>query len=58
VCGQCQLSDEELRSAGIDAVYALTDDQPDLERCTAEPLPILRRLGGQIAIDRLSGSRR
>jgi len=58
VCGQCQLSDEELRSAGIDAVYALTDDQPDLERCMAEPLPILRRLGGQIAIDRLSGSRR
>ena len=58
VCGQCQLSDEELRSAGIDAVYALTDDQPDLERCMAKPLPILRRLGAQIATDRLSGSRR
>ena len=53
VCGQCQLSDEELRSAGIDAAYALTDEQPDLERCMAEPVPILRRLGRQIAAERL-----
>jgi len=53
VCGQCQLSDEELRSAGIDAAYALTDEQPDLERCMAEPVPILRRLGRQIATERL-----
>ncbi len=54
VCGQCQLSDEELRSAGIDAAYALTDLQPDLERCMAEPVPLLRRLGRQIATDQLA----
>lgn len=53
VCGQCSLTAAELRSAGIDAAYALTDEEPDVERCMAFPAPLLRRLGRRIAAERL-----
>jgi len=53
VCGRLELSDEELHSAGIDAAYALTDEEPDVDKCMAEPRPLLRRLGHRIAVDLL-----
>lgn len=54
VCGRNQLSDESLHSAGITAAYALTDLEPDMARCLAEPAPLLVRLGERIATDHLS----
>lgn len=53
VCGRRTLSDEELRAAGIEAAYALTDLEPDQERCMAEAGPLLERLAARIAADRL-----
>ena len=53
VCGRRDLDDAALRGAGIDAAYALTDLEPDPDRCMAEPAPLLERLGGRIAADRL-----
>lgn len=54
VAGQVQLSDEELRPAGIDAAYALTDLEPDRERCMRDARALLVRVGGMIARDRLA----
>jgi glycerate 2-kinase len=54
VCGRNQLSDDSLHAAGITAAYALTDLEPDIERCLAEPTPLLVRLGERIATDHLS----
>ncbi len=50
VAGRCTADPAEL---GIDAVYALLDVEPDLARCLAAPEPLLRRLAGRIAADRL-----
>jgi glycerate 2-kinase len=41
-------------AAGIAAVYALSDLEPDLERCRAEAARLLRRTGQMIARDRLA----
>ncbi|WP_308164765.1 glycerate kinase [Nonomuraea sediminis] len=53
VCGRRTLSDDDLRAAGIEAAYALTDLEPDPERCMAEAGPLLERLAARIAADRL-----
>ncbi|MEU4325153.1 glycerate kinase [Nonomuraea dietziae] len=53
VCGRRTLSDEELRAAGIEAAYALTDLEPDPERCMAEAGPLLERLAARVAEERL-----
>lgn len=53
VCGRCELAEPALRGAGIDAVYALTDIEPDLARCLSEPGPLLERLAGRLAEQRL-----
>lgn len=55
VCGRRDLSDDDLRAAGIGAAYALGDLEPDQQRCLAEPGPLLERLGSRIASDRLLG---
>ncbi|GFG50396.1 glycerate kinase [Mycolicibacterium agri] len=55
VCGRNQLTVEALRQAGITDVYALTDIEPDVARCLAEPAPLLTRIGELIAADHLSG---
>ncbi len=55
VCGRNQLTADALHEAGIAAAYALTDIEPDVERCIAEPTPLLVRLGELIATDHLSG---
>ena len=53
VCGRNQLDAESLRSAGIIAAYALTDLEPDVEKCIADPAPLLVRLGERIATEYL-----
>jgi glycerate 2-kinase len=53
VAGRLQLSVARLREAGISAAYALTDLEPDLDRCIANASGLLRQIGGQIAKDQL-----
>ncbi|GAB3821716.1 glycerate kinase [Kribbella italica] len=50
VCGINRLDDQRLRAAGIDAAYALTDLEPDVSRCIADPVPLLRGLGERIGL--------
>ncbi|MFB9881716.1 glycerate kinase [Planobispora siamensis] len=56
VCGRRALGDEELRAAGIEAAYALTDIEPDPERCIAEAGPLLERVAARLGADRLQVS--
>ena len=56
VSGRLALAAEQLRAAGIQQAYALTDIEPDLARCLAEPAPLLERLAQNLARDWLSGS--
>ncbi|GAA0414383.1 glycerate kinase [Acrocarpospora corrugata] len=53
VCGRRAIGDEELRKAGIDAVYALTDLESDVRVCMTEAGPLLERLAVRIAATRL-----
>jgi glycerate kinase len=53
VCGRVQVSSEALRTAGIDAAYALVDIEPDLQRCMDNAEELLQRLGEQVAADHL-----
>ena len=54
VAGRLQLSPPQLHEAGISAAYALTDIEPDLDRCIANADSLLRQLGAQIAREWLS----
>ncbi|MEV7802591.1 glycerate kinase [Microbispora sp. NPDC088329] len=49
VCGRRSVGDEELRAAGIEAAYALTDIEPDVSRCLAEAGPLLEQLAARVA---------
>jgi glycerate kinase len=51
VCGTNTLEAKRLRQAGIGQAYALTDLQPDVRRCIADPVPLLQQLGERIAAD-------
>lgn len=51
VAGVSTLTDDQLREAGIARAYALTDLEPDEERCRANPGPILEALAERIAAD-------
>jgi glycerate 2-kinase len=51
VAGRSLLSPSELEPAGILAAYALTDIEPDPERCMAEAGPLLERLAERVAAD-------
>ncbi|MBF8194375.1 glycerate kinase, partial [Nonomuraea sp. K274] len=53
VCGRRTLDDAELKAAGIQAAYALTDLEPDPARCMAEAGPLLERLAARIAAEHL-----
>ena len=57
VAGRVALDADRLRAAGIDAAYALTDVEPDVEKCLADAGPLLERLAGRLAHDRLEGNR-
>ena len=54
VAGRLQLGPLRLREAGIATAYALTELEPDLDRCIANASPLLRRVGTQIAKDWLA----
>jgi glycerate 2-kinase len=54
VAGVCSLSRAQLREAGFEAAYALTDVEPDVALCCASPGPLLEQLAGRIAADWLS----
>ena len=51
VAGVSRLTEDQLREAGIARAYALTDLEPDEERCRANPGPILEALAERIAAD-------
>lgn len=54
VCGRLALPPETLGKAGIRRAYALTDIEPDVEKCIADAGPILERTAERIARDFLS----
>jgi glycerate kinase len=56
VAGRCLISSEDLRPAGIDAAYALTDLEADQQRCMREARPLLERLAERIAHDRMAAA--
>ena len=54
VCGRLLLDPVRLAGSGFAAAYALSDIEPDIARCIAEPGPLLERLGELIARNHLS----
>jgi glycerate kinase len=54
VAGMCSLTAAQLRSAGIARAYALTDLEPDLDRCRAQAGPLLEDLAERVARDWLT----
>ncbi len=53
VCGRALLGAEDIAASGIDAVYALTDIEPDVARCMSDAGPLLRRLTAGMVMERL-----
>jgi glycerate kinase len=51
VAGRCLLDPAELRGAGIGAAYALTDLEPDVDRCVRDAGPLLERLAREHLAD-------
>jgi glycerate kinase len=47
VAGRVELSEEQLAAAGIVAALALTDIEPDLERCRRDAGTLLERLAAE-----------
>ena len=58
VCGRHELDDDQLREAGIDAVYACSDLEPDPGRSMAEAATLLEQLGRRLAEEHLTPGRR
>jgi glycerate kinase len=54
VCGRSLLTVDRLRGAGIQQAYALTDIEPDLQRCVAEAGPLLEQRARALARDWLA----
>jgi glycerate kinase len=54
VSGRVELSTDQLRAAGIRQAYALTDIEPDPQRCLAEAGPLLQTLARALAKDWLT----
>ncbi|HEY9251092.1 MAG TPA: glycerate kinase, partial [Nocardioides sp.] len=48
VCGRTTLSPAEAERAGATAVHALTDLEPDPERCMTNAAELLSQLGGEL----------
>jgi glycerate 2-kinase len=51
MCGRSLLTVDRLRGAGIQQAYALTDIEPDLQRCLAEAGPLLEQRARALARD-------
>jgi glycerate kinase len=56
VSGRLALDRAQLERAGIAAAYALTDIEPDVQRCQAEAGPLLERLATNLARERIGGT--
>ena len=56
VAGRLALSPNRLRSAGIAQAYALTDIEPDMQRCLTDAGPLLESLARTLARHWLSGT--
>jgi glycerate kinase len=54
VVGRSTVSAEQARAVGIDAVYALTDVEPDESRSMNEAEPLLEDIAATVASDRLT----
>lgn len=54
VCGRALLTQEEAREAGFEAVYALTDLEPDPAVCMRDAGRLLRELAERVARERLA----
>jgi glycerate kinase len=48
LCGTVEISKRELRVAGFEEAHALTELEPDVERCIAEAAPLLERLAERL----------
>ncbi|MGY1738221.1 glycerate kinase [Geodermatophilus sp. SYSU D00684] len=48
LAGRVALSHDELRGAGFAAAHALTEAEPDLARCLAEPAAVLAELAARV----------
>jgi glycerate kinase len=46
--GVVEVAEQELRAAGIEEAYALTELEPDIERSIAEAAPLLQRLAERL----------
>lgn len=55
VAGRRDVADDALRAAGIVDVLALTDVEPDVQRCIAEAGPLLEDVAEQLARRHLAG---
>lgn len=53
VCGVNHLDHDRLQAAGIGAAYALTDIEPDRQRCLTEGAVLLEQIAERIAADHL-----
>ncbi|WP_406024511.1 glycerate kinase [Nocardioides sp. NBC_00850] len=53
VCGVNRLDHDRLQAAGIGAAYALTDVEPDRQRCLTEGAALLEQIAERIAADHL-----
>lgn len=51
VCGRSDLSVDQVWSAGINAVYPLTDLEPDMTQCIANSPKLLEQLGSEIGTE-------
>ncbi|MBN6041095.1 glycerate kinase [Amycolatopsis sp. 195334CR] len=49
VAGKATLTPAQLRLAGFETAYALTDLEPDAHLCMTQPEPLLERIGRQIS---------
>jgi glycerate kinase len=54
VCGRNLLDADTLERAGISTAYALTDLEPDLDRCMTAAAELLKRIGANIAREYLA----
>lgn len=53
VCGRNALTSQQISESGIAAAYALTDIEPDVEKCMTQGEDLLARLGELIAAEHL-----
>ena len=49
VCGRTTLDEEQLQAVGIEAAYALSDVEPDVDRCMSHAAELLEQVSRQLA---------